>query len=594
MTSHDPERPSPDSVVTTEAPPTSVVGILKRLGPGLIIAGSIVGSGELIATTKTGAEAGFWLLWLILIGCVIKVFCQVELGRYTIISGRTTLDAFTQVPGPRVTSRANWLTSYWVVMFLVSLGQLGGIVGGVGQAMQMTWPLTAAGHALNVQSERESRYAVLLAEQRVMGNKTDAVSRQRSQEITSQLADLGPWIIADRRNVATEQLQMDENAGGNPALQEALQRLADRVTQFGEAPERVFDEKDPALRKLTAGEQNAFLSLGKRSSTDPQWWATIVTVITAVLLVLGRYGFVQNLSTFLVASFTLVTMINVIMLQFHPTWAIGLDDLINGLSFRLPPASDGTSSTKAVATALATFGIIGVGANELIQYPYWCVEKGYARFVGPRDDSPEWGARARGWLNVLHWDAWCSMVIYTFATLAFYLLGAAILGRTGLNPGSSDMIRTLLVMYEPVFGAWAKWVFLFGAFAVLYSTFFVATAGHARVFPEGLQMFGIGPQTRAGYEQAVRVFSGIFPFVCLILFVSFPKEPQAMILLSGVMQGIMLPMLAGAAIYFRYYRIDERIAPGRVWDAFLWLSAAGLLVTGTWTVWSKLVEFLPK
>jgi len=47
-----------------EAPPRSVPGILRRLGPGLIIAGSIVGSGELIATTKTGAQAGFWLLWL--------------------------------------------------------------------------------------------------------------------------------------------------------------------------------------------------------------------------------------------------------------------------------------------------------------------------------------------------------------------------------------------------------------------------------------------------------------------------------------------------------------------------------------------------
>ena len=30
-------------------------------------------------------------------------------------------------------------------------------------------------------------------------------------------------------------------------------------------------------------------------------------------------------------------------------------------------------------------------------------------------------------------------------------------------------------MYEPVFGVAAVWIFLFGAFAVLYSTFFVAT-----------------------------------------------------------------------------------------------------------------------
>ena len=36
-------------------------------GPGMILAGSIVGSGELIATTRTGAEAHFDFLWLIII-----------------------------------------------------------------------------------------------------------------------------------------------------------------------------------------------------------------------------------------------------------------------------------------------------------------------------------------------------------------------------------------------------------------------------------------------------------------------------------------------------------------------------------------------
>ena len=63
-----------DNRTLIQAPPSTVLGILQRLGPGLVIAGSIVGSGELIATTSVGATAGFTLLWLILLGCVIKVF----------------------------------------------------------------------------------------------------------------------------------------------------------------------------------------------------------------------------------------------------------------------------------------------------------------------------------------------------------------------------------------------------------------------------------------------------------------------------------------------------------------------------------------
>ncbi len=94
---------NPDGI---ESPPRTVTGVIRRLGPGLIIAGSIVGSGELIATTKTGAEAGFWLLWLIVVGCVIKMFAQVEFGRFSIVTGQTTMDGLAQVPGPRMAAAA--------------------------------------------------------------------------------------------------------------------------------------------------------------------------------------------------------------------------------------------------------------------------------------------------------------------------------------------------------------------------------------------------------------------------------------------------------------------------------------------------------
>ena len=113
------ERPLPSTI---EDPPVTIGGILARLGPGLIIAGSIVGSGELIGTTKTGAEAGFWLLWLIIIGCVIKVFVQVELGRDAIIRGKTTLTALSEVPGPAVRGRGNWLIWYYFLMFAAIQG----------------------------------------------------------------------------------------------------------------------------------------------------------------------------------------------------------------------------------------------------------------------------------------------------------------------------------------------------------------------------------------------------------------------------------------------------------------------------------------
>ena len=87
---------------TVSPPPTTLRGSLAYLGPGIILASSIVGSGELIAATTVGAEAGFVLLWLIVLGCAIKVAAQIEIGRTSLTWGRTPLQAFESVPGPRV------------------------------------------------------------------------------------------------------------------------------------------------------------------------------------------------------------------------------------------------------------------------------------------------------------------------------------------------------------------------------------------------------------------------------------------------------------------------------------------------------------
>jgi Mn2+/Fe2+ NRAMP family transporter len=501
---------------TVQDPPKSIKGIIRQLGPGLIIAGSIVGSGELIATTAVGAEAGFVLLWLIIIGCLIKVFVQIEFGRFTITSGRTTLDGLNQVPGPR--ARVNWLCWFWLVFIVVALIQLGGIIGGVGQAMAIQLPLTEAGKEMNI--------------------REDAA-------IQVKVADK---IIERFEGDAHMAMSLEKVAAQRDAAQEELSK---------------WSGKTEAVSK------------------DPMIWATLVTLVSIVLLVVGRYRLIQNVSTFLVASFTLVTLINLFYLQALPEWRISWAELAEGLSFHIPEG-------KGLYVALAAFGIIGVGATELIQYPYWCLEKGYAKWTGPRDGSPEWESRAQGWIRVLRWDAWCSMIVYTFATLGFYLLGAAILGRTGLNPGGEQMIRTLGQMYVPVFGEAAEIIFLFGAFAVLYSTFFVATASHARVCADALRVFGVTSGDEKVYRWWVRLFCICLPLLFLASYAFF-KAPEQLVFAGGFMGALILPMLGVAALYFRYRCCDARLTPSKLWDIGLWVSVAGLFVAGGYAIYTKII-----
>ncbi len=116
---------------------------LGWLGPGLILVGSIVGSGELVATPLVGERtAGYTFLWLILLSCVIKVFFQIEIGRYAISSGKTSLEAFDEVALPIGGRRINWLGWYWFFMVLAAIVQQGAMVGGTAQALRLAFPIS--------------------------------------------------------------------------------------------------------------------------------------------------------------------------------------------------------------------------------------------------------------------------------------------------------------------------------------------------------------------------------------------------------------------------------------------------------------------
>jgi len=519
-------------------PPSTFSGIIRRLGPGLIIAGSIVGSGELIATTKTGAEAGIALLWLIVIGCLIKVFVQVEMGRHAITHGELTLSSLDALPGPRC--RVNWILWFWIIMTACTIGQQGGIVGGVGQALALTFPLKGDYlQAIRIPSQTELERFVKWEKDRRAG---DIELHQRS--------------TAQQKRIVR----------GHEVMQ-------DRINQLG-------PQGDQVLAKIRSGE-----SVSDPWTVDDKIWAAVIAFLTAWILYHGRYRSIQNISTVLVVSFTAITISNVVSLQTTDRWSIPLSDFFRGLSFG-PPEPVGKSNPWL--TALATFGIIGVGASELIAYPYWCLEKGYGRFTGRRSDDASWAQRARGWLRVMYYDVFASMIIYTVATMAFFLMGVAVLYNDGLDPDGMRMVSTLAEAYVPVFGVYAKWLFLAGAVAVLYSTFMVSSASNARMLTDAAKLFRIidrdKPQT---HQRSVAVISAVLPLISLTIYLT-GANPVTLVLISGTMQATMLPVLGYAALHFRYRKTDPRLKPSLTWDVFLIISCLGLLIAGLWGIYSRI------
>lgn len=120
-------------------PPTSFFSKLTFLGPGFILSASIVGSGELIATTVLGAKAGFITFWVILVSCLIKVAIQLEFGKNAIISGNTLMKEFNDFGWLKL-GKGHW--SIWAVMGLTSIKilQLGGMLGGAAVTVHLLFP----------------------------------------------------------------------------------------------------------------------------------------------------------------------------------------------------------------------------------------------------------------------------------------------------------------------------------------------------------------------------------------------------------------------------------------------------------------------
>jgi len=437
----EPQSVTPSPV----APPTRLADVLSRIGPGLIISASIVGSGELIVTTQLGAKAGFVLLWFIVFSCVVKVFVQIELGRYAVSEGSTTLEALNRLPGPRAI--VSWVLWLWLMMYVGTLFQVSGMLGGIA--------------------------ALFVPREQVWGHA---------------IACLVPAAAC------------------------------------------------------------------------------------ALILARGRYAPVERWATAMVVMFTLGTIAAVLALQWTP-YRIGLGQLARGFAFERP---------ESFTVAFAAFGVTGVGASELIFYPYWCLEKGYARFVGPRDDSPEWLARAHGWLRVMQVDAWLSMLIYTVGTVCFYLLGAAVLNAKGQEVTNAELVPVLSGMYSEAFGAAGAYVFVLGAFVVLFSTVFVSTASNARLLADGAALFGVlrdpSPERRRPLVQAGSI---AIPLGTALVYLGI-GEPVRLVMIGALGQALMLPFLGLAALHFRHRTTAPGLRPGAGWTLLLWVAVLGIATVGAY------------
>lgn len=423
---------------------------MLSIGPGIVVAGSVMGSGELINTPLQAAKFGFVLLWAVVLSCAIKYFLQVEIGRHCIVHGRTTVAALNQCPGPKWRG-TSWIALIYLAGYTITLASLIGIVGAVGGVLHAAAPLT------------------------------------------------------------------------------------------------------------------------EDATTSARTWGILMIALTQLLLWRGIYNHMEKLVAMLVAGFSLSVVAGIAFLQGTP-YAISWEQFTSGWTFSL--GNDARAGAYAVVSLI---GALGTKANELFMYPYWILEKGYGAHVGAKE-TPGWTERARGWVRVLQVDAGAATLLATVCTVAYFLLGAAILSSMPEKPEGLGVVDHMSQMFTETYGPWSRSIFLIGAFCTLFSTLVVATAATGRMWSDLLASLGVFDRGNSyATSRCHRVVQSVYLVGIGIAFLLLPAQPQTLVVFGQFFAGAFNTPLLMFAICYVAFRTDAAARMSRPTAALLVLSVAVML-----------------
>jgi Mn2+/Fe2+ NRAMP family transporter len=100
-----------ETEATTDPNSTPRKSSWRYIGPGIVVAATGVGAGDLVATLIAGSNFGYTLLWAAILGCLVKISLAEAAGRWHLSTGRTLFDGWA--------SLGRWTTWFFVVYAVI-------------------------------------------------------------------------------------------------------------------------------------------------------------------------------------------------------------------------------------------------------------------------------------------------------------------------------------------------------------------------------------------------------------------------------------------------------------------------------------------
>ena len=107
---------------------TKPLGALALIGPGILVAATGVGAGDLATAAFAGSQLGLAVLWAVVVGALVKLILNEQLARWQLATGTTILEGMVQKLGPLVWAGFGAYLLFWSPFVAVALMKACGAV----------------------------------------------------------------------------------------------------------------------------------------------------------------------------------------------------------------------------------------------------------------------------------------------------------------------------------------------------------------------------------------------------------------------------------------------------------------------------------
>jgi Mn2+/Fe2+ NRAMP family transporter len=292
-----------------------------------------------------------------------------------------------------------------------------------------------------------------------------------------------------------------------------------------------------------------------------QLWTVIIIAVTAAIVFLGQYKYVEKISSYVGVART-IAVVTAAILVFP-----NLKNLGAGLVPQIP-------ADVQYQEILPWLGFMLAGAAGLMWYSYWVEARGYGAAALKQEEpldfneiSQEERKNLRGWITLMTLSNTLAVVGALLAALAFLILGGELLRPEGLVPKENQVAETLGNLLGNLWGPFGFWFMIAIVFITFCSTTLSVQDGFGRMFADGTNILfqGFGVQGRWTSEKFLQkayiiVLLAALPIGIYLIF----GQPVALLQLAGGIEAAHIPIVTGLTLYLNHRMLPKELRPSKL------------------------------